>query len=102
MPSLGVPVCFVCAHSHRQVEDGQEEVRDSGSTRLALPVSAQQLTGLYLMFQDVFWQLLFADDFSWAASGPNAISNMVLSLFWLVIIGVPISWHKRKGGVEVD
>jgi hypothetical protein len=57
---------------------------------------------LFDVFRMYFGSCFDADDFSWAASGPNAIINMVLALFWLVIIGVPVSWHKCKGGVEVD
>ena len=49
-----------------------------------------------------FWQLLFADDYQWQFSGENGVWNILLVIFYLVLIGMPFSWKKFRGGDELD
>ena len=56
----------------------------------------------YILGQRWFWQLLFADDFQWSAGGPEAPINLLSSILLLVVLGVPFTWTKFRGGTEVD
>jgi hypothetical protein len=55
---------------------------------------------LYIMAKEQIFQLIFADDLEWITAGPDALHNVVLSLFVLSILGAPLSWKKTKGGIE--
>ena len=57
---------------------------------------------LYLMFQEFFYQLLFADDYKWNVCGPRGPFNLLLTVFFYEVIGMPWSWTKFRGGLEVD
>ena len=54
---------------------------------------------LYLMVDEMFWVLTNADDQGFIASGPNAITNIVLSLVFMSALRVPFSWNERGGGI---
>ena len=45
------------------------------------------------------WVLLFADDFNLTGSGATFARAILAFVWWLVILGVPISWKKSKGGL---
>ena len=53
---------------------------------------------LYILGRAWFWQLIFADDYSWVASGANAIINLLMAVFLRVLLGCPFSWKKFRGG----
>ena len=39
------------------------------------------------MFNDWYWQLLYADGYSWEASGGNMFTDLLLGVFWQVTLG---------------
>jgi hypothetical protein len=57
---------------------------------------------LYLMQNRWFYQLLYADDFNWISSGAFAVDDIVLAIFFLCILGVPMSWKKFHGGLQYE
>ena len=57
---------------------------------------------LYLLGKADFWQLLFADDYFWAASGPDALIDLLLTIAILTACGMPFSWKKFRGGFQLD
>ena len=48
------------------------------------------------------WQLVFADDCQWLATGPDKHLVLLEALFLWVLVGTPFSWKKSAGGLEVD
>ena len=56
----------------------------------------------YLMFNSWCWQLLYADEYSWEASGGNMFTDLLLGVFWQVTLGVQFSWHKIRGGLQAE
>ena len=65
---------------------------------------ASLLGRLTLLLSPGSWlfQLLFADDLRWSACGPDKFPCLAKCLFLWVRIGVPFSWGKCRGGIEVD
>ena len=57
---------------------------------------------LYLLYDCILWQLIYADDTAWAAAGPNKCREIVMSLFFMVLLGTPFSWKKCRGGLEYE
>ncbi|CAE8655766.1 unnamed protein product [Polarella glacialis] len=57
---------------------------------------------LYLMQNRWFYQLLYADDFNWISTGAFAVDDIVLAIFFLCILGVPMSWKKFHGGLQYE
>jgi hypothetical protein len=57
---------------------------------------------MYLMTGELFWQLLFADDFEWIAEGCNLHENLLVTVFFLTLLGLPMAWNKFKGGHEQE
>ena len=43
----------------------------------------------------------FADDYPSLVAGQQTSDHMITLAFWYVVIGVPFSWHKSKGGEEL-
>ena len=56
----------------------------------------------YLMFNQYFWQLLFADDFKWNVSGQVKFFNMLLAAVTMLAWGMPLAPKKFLGGISVD
>ena len=52
-----------------------------------------------LMGVQKLMQLVYVDDIAWQAAGPAALEDIVLALFFMVVVGLPISWKKVNGGV---
>ena len=46
----------------------------------------------------LLWALLFADDWNLTAEGRDFARALLTFLWWLVVLGVPLSWRKTKGG----
>jgi len=57
---------------------------------------------LMLMGKANFWQFIFADDLEWVVQGPGMFQNLVLAVFSQVVAGVPYSWKKFGGGLELE
>ncbi|CAE8676182.1 unnamed protein product, partial [Polarella glacialis] len=57
---------------------------------------------LYLMQNRWFYQLLYADDFNWVSSGAFAGDDIMLAIFFLCLLGVPMSWKKFHGGLQYE
>jgi hypothetical protein len=57
---------------------------------------------LYLMQNRWFFQLLYADDFNWVSSGAFAGDDIMLAVFFLCLLGVPMSWKKFHGGLQYE
>ena len=57
---------------------------------------------LYLMLDEEFWVLTYADDQDFMASGPNAINNILLALLLMTALRVPCSWKKSAGRICYD
>ena len=57
---------------------------------------------LYLMGTRWLFQLLYADDFNWSASGPHLHEDLLLAVFFLRVMGMPLSWKKFKGGFAYE
>ena len=53
----------------------------------------------YLMHDEDFWVLTYADEQDFMASGPNAIANIVLSSVFMSALRVPFSWNKALVGL---
>ena len=51
-----------------------------------------------IILRSVVFQLLFADDVNWMASGVDGIRDVVVSLFFMSLVGTPFSWKKMEGG----
>ena len=46
--------------------------------------------------------LTYVDDLLFIAQGKKATDAVVVALLFMVVIGVPFSWHKCKGGTKVE
>ena len=57
---------------------------------------------LYCLGRRALYQLLYADDYLWAASGEYLHENLVFTVFFLTVLGVPWSWGKFRGGFALD
>ena len=57
---------------------------------------------LYLAGQRWLMQLLYVDDFQWHATGPKAHETLLLVVFYYVVMGIPFSWKKFRGGLNMD
>ena len=45
------------------------------------------------------WALLYADDFDLTAEGTTFARALLAFIWWLVLFGFPLSWHKSRGGL---
>lgn len=59
-------------------------------------------SSIYITGRQWLMQLLYVDDFEWHATGPAAHESLLLVIFWLTVAGVPFSWKKFRGGLELD
>ena len=57
---------------------------------------------LYLHGRDWVWQLVFADDEHWSSTGPDTVVNLLATVRFQVVVGVPFSWKKFRGGFSMD
>ena len=57
---------------------------------------------LYLAGQAWLWQLLYADDYLWLASGASPLHDILLMVLILCTFGFPFAWKKFKGGFQVS
>ena len=57
---------------------------------------------LSLMFRNWLFQLLYSDDYAWAASGGSAHEDILLAVFFLEVMGLPLAWRKFRGGLTLD
>lgn len=55
-----------------------------------------------MMEKSWFWQLLFADDIRFQSHGQEKFLEIILALFFWVLAGTPVAWHKCVGGLEVE
>ena len=62
--------------------------------------AAIQRSGLYILGPLLpLWILLFADDWNLTAEGRNFARCLLAYVWWLVVLGVPVSWKKSRGGL---
>jgi hypothetical protein len=52
--------------------------------------------------QFAIWLLAYADDGWFTGRGPHAYDALALVLLLFSALGVPISWKKLRGGVQID
>lgn len=57
---------------------------------------------LYLMSDEEFWVPSYANDQDFMASGPNAITNIVLILVFMSALRAQFSWSKSAGGITYE
>ena len=63
--------------------------------------AAMRRSGLLLLGPlSPLWALLFADAFNLTADGREYARSILMFVWWLVVLGVPISWHKTRGGLR--
>ena len=48
------------------------------------------------------WPLISADDGQAIGQGPYFERSLLLSLLWMVLLGIPIAWKKVRGGLEYN
>jgi len=56
----------------------------------------------YFLRNSIFWQLIFADDFSWTAAGPHFDDDLLFAVFLMSFLGLPFSWEKFGGGLQYE
>ena len=55
--------------------------------------------GLHIVTSGLpLWVLLFADDWDLTAGGPTYARAILTFIWWLVVVNVPLSWKKSRGG----
>ena len=59
-----------------------------------------RLTHYALGHEDALWALIYSDDGNIISGEEWKDRSLVLHLFVLVILGVPLAWHKVRGGIE--
>ena len=57
---------------------------------------------MILLGQTWTFMLLYADDVRVSSHGPNKYLQIAKVLFFWEVAGTPISWHKCRGGLEVE
>ena len=57
---------------------------------------------LYFVGEVEIWQLIYADDFSWTASGPHFFVHLISLLLFYTILGIPFAWGKAGGGLTYE
>ena len=61
-----------------------------------------RLTHYVLGYSHAIWALLYSDD-GWLVGRTERYEvGLLLHLFTLLVVGVPLSWHKVSGGVQLD
>ena len=65
-------------------------------------VAAAGRLPFYFLRDSVFWQLVFADDFSWTAAGPQFDEDLLFTVFLMSCLGIPFSWEKFGGGLQYE
>ena len=68
--------------------------------RLASVVA--RIAWAFVLPAEEIWQLVYADDLLWSASGPRKFDNLALMLFVWALLGAPFSWRKCRGGLALD
>ena len=61
-----------------------------------------RLTHYALGHEDALWALIYSDDGILMSGSEWKERSLILHLFVLVVLGVPLAWHKVKGGVEAE
>jgi hypothetical protein len=56
----------------------------------------------YILKDREFWQLIFADDFSWTAGGERFDETLLVVVFLMVCLGIPFTWDKFAGGLAYE
>ena len=46
--------------------------------------------------------LVFVDDLFWLTREKGGVEKIVISVYFLVILGLPFSWSKFCGGLDVS
>ena len=67
--------------------------------RIAAAISR---VGLVIVGRHEFWQLIYADDYDWMISGPDMATNVLVVVFFYVLVGMPFAWHKCGGGFAYE
>jgi len=57
---------------------------------------------MYILSRAYFWQLIFADDYMWSASGVFATIHFLEAVLPHRGLGANFSWKKFRGGFVVD
>ena len=61
--------------------------------------AAIQRAGLQVVSRAwLLWVMLYADDHDLTAEGSTYQQALLCFVWWLVILGVPLSWPKGRGG----
>ena len=61
-----------------------------------------RLTHYVLGYTDMVWALMYSDDGCVMSGNDHRERSLLLHLFVLVILNVPLSWKKVRGGVEAE
>ena len=56
-----------------------------------------------MMFNHEVWQTIFSDDLTITAHGVDTkYEDIVLTMFIWCLLGTPFSWHKTRGGLQME
>ena len=61
-----------------------------------------RLTHYCLGFEDALWAFLYSDDGCVMSGSEFRERGLLLHLYVLVLLNVPLSWKRVRGGVEVE
>lgn len=61
-----------------------------------------RLTHYALGHENALWALIYSDDGNLMSGEVWKERSLILHLFVLVVLGVPLAWHKVRGGVEAE
>lgn len=74
----------------------------SAAVHWARLMSGLQRATFYLLGRAEVFLLTYVDDLLWIVRGSAAMDSTAVALFFLVMVGLPMSWRKCKGGISVD
>ncbi len=57
---------------------------------------------MMLFGRELLWMLLYSDDYKWVSAGAGCMTNLLLAIFFLQLLGVPLAYRKFRGGLEVE
>ena len=56
----------------------------------------------YLLGRTEIYMLIYVDDLLWLVRvSQKGIEKVCLVIFFFVVLGLPFSWHKLKGGMNL-
>jgi hypothetical protein len=61
-----------------------------------------RMTHYVLSHEDALWALIYSDDGVLISGEEWKERSLILHIFVLVVLGVPLAWHKVRGGVEAE